>query len=269
MQLSYNACIDFQCKISRCVFSFNGTIALGILYLDLSYPTMLQWCLYATLLSFFHFMEFFVTAFKQKLENVKYESFVINHSKSYTVAAIVSLFFRELFHVMFNLNVYVDQASWLEYWIESYFFGELKHNSTICLFGVAMVLSGQFLRSSAMWNCGEHFAHNIMVEKDENHKLVTTGIYKWLRHPSYAGWFYWSIGTQLILCNPVCACGYTYASWSFFHARIPYEEALLLKFYKSQYKKYMESTIVGIPFIHTVIVRPGSARFHSKLSQEE
>lgn len=23
------------------------------------------------------------------------------------------------------------------------------------------------------------------------------------RHPSYMGWFWWSIGTQLLLCNPV------------------------------------------------------------------
>ncbi len=40
-----------------------------------------------------------------------------------------------------------------------------------------------------------------------------------LRHPSYFGWFYWSVGTQILLGNPVCSVLYTYAAWSFFHKR--------------------------------------------------
>lgn len=41
---------------------------------------------YMALLSTFHFLEFFVTAVKQP-STVTYDSFVINHSKSYTIAA--------------------------------------------------------------------------------------------------------------------------------------------------------------------------------------
>src|SRR4051812_31669288 len=48
------------------------------------------------------------------------------------------------------------------------------------------------------------------------------------RHPSYVGWFYWSVGTQLLLCNPLCTVLYGLAAWAFFKDRIPYEEALLL-----------------------------------------
>jgi protein-S-isoprenylcysteine O-methyltransferase Ste14 len=57
-----------------------------------------------------------------------------------------------------------------------------------------------------------------------------------LRHPSYFGWFYWSIGTQIILCNPICVVFYSYATWKFFAGRIPYEESLLEKFYPVSYK---------------------------------
>jgi protein-S-isoprenylcysteine O-methyltransferase Ste14 len=31
-----------------------------------------------------------------------------------------------------------------------------------------------------MWHCGEHFSHIIMHERREEHKLVTTGIYKYV-----------------------------------------------------------------------------------------
>eukprot|EP01034_Spumella_vulgaris_P024493 gene24493-30844_t len=100
-----------------------------------------------------------------------------------------------------------------------------------------------------MWQCGAHFSHLIMHEKTDAHKLITTGVYSYLRHPSYFGWFYWSVGTQLILCNPVCTVLYAIASWSFFKDRIPYEEQLLLKFYGDEYTKYAQQTVIGIPFV--------------------
>jgi len=72
---------------------------------------------------------------------------------------------------------------------------------------------------------------------------------RYLRHPSYFGWFYWSVGTQLVLCNPICTIAYAAAAWYFFHDRIPYEETLLVKFYGEKYTKYAESTVIGIPGI--------------------
>ena len=42
------------------------------------------------------------------------------------------------------------------------------------------------------------------------------------------------MGTQVLLCNPLCAVAYTLAAWRFFADRIPYEEHLLASFYPSQ-----------------------------------
>jgi protein-S-isoprenylcysteine O-methyltransferase len=70
-----------------------------------------------------------------------------------------------------------------------------------------------------------------------------------LRHPAYFGWFYWSVGTQLLLCNPVCSAGYLLAAWSFFRDRIPAEEHYLAQFYGEKYVRYAQSTIIGIPGI--------------------
>lgn len=73
--------------------------------------------------------------------------------------------------------------------------------------------------------------------------------HSYLRHPSYFGWFYWSVGTQLLLCNPLCTAAYAYAAWTFFSGRIPYEEALLVDFYGAEYVQYARSTVIGIPGI--------------------
>ena len=102
----------------------------------------------------------------------------------------------------------------------------------------------------SMMTAKSNFTHVIKDEKDDSHVLVTTGIYSWMRHPSYFGWFYWSIGTQLLLCNPICFLGYTYASWKFFDDRIRYEEYNLINFFDQQYIEYMKNTPVRIPFIY-------------------
>jgi len=191
-------------------------------------PVVRQWSLYFGLLCLFHFLEFFTTAVRQPT-SLGYSSFVVNHSTSYTVAAL---------------------ASWVEFWLESLLLrGAFKHNATCLGVGLALVLGGQAVRTWAMWSCGEHFDHQIMERRKEGHKLVTGGIYAVLRHPSYFGWFYWSVGTQVLLGNPVCAVLYAVASWQFFSNRIPYEEETLVSFYKQAYVDYMRNTWIGIPLV--------------------
>ena len=58
---------------------------------------------------------------------------------------------------------------------------------------------------------GSNFDHIVQSNKDSGHQLVTTGVYTYLRHPSYCGWFWWSIGTQVLLCNPLCIVAYAVA----------------------------------------------------------
>ncbi|CAN0535280.1 unnamed protein product, partial [Ectocarpus sp. 8 AP-2014] len=63
--------------------------------------------------------------------------------------------------------------------------------------GVALALIGHWFRVGAMWTAGSNFNHEIMQRREESHQLVTSGVYRFLRHPSYFGWFWWSLGTQV------------------------------------------------------------------------
>lgn len=49
-----------------------------------------------------------------------------------------------------------------------------------------------------------NFTHAIASQRTERHRLVTHGVYGYMRHPGYAGWALWAIGTQVLLANPVC-----------------------------------------------------------------
>ncbi|KAJ1458121.1 isoprenylcysteine carboxyl methyltransferase putative [Pelagophyceae sp. CCMP2097] len=189
------------------------------------------WSAYAFALCFFHASEFLTTAlFKPR--DVSFDSWLLDHSLEYKLAAL---------------------ASALEFWIERYFFPTLKQTFPITMaLGLCVVVLGNGVRMVAMWQCGENFSHVIMTSRDDKHKLVTDGVYAYLRHPAYFGWFWWSVGTQVLLSNPICFIGYFWASRAFFAHRIPYEEATLHHFYPVEYAAYVRRSRIGIPFIQFI-----------------
>lgn len=152
-----------------------------------------------------------------------------------------------------------------EYLLTLYFFPSLKAPyRLISLFGIGMVLAGQTLRSAAMIHAATNFSHAVAFRKRAEHVLVTDGVYAWFRHPSYAGFFYWALGTQVVLLNPVSFLGYAIVMWRFFYRRtrgelfvLDYhvadvraaEEAALIKFFGEQYVEYRKRVGTKIPFV--------------------
>jgi protein-S-isoprenylcysteine O-methyltransferase len=116
-----------------------------------------------------------------------------------------------------------------------------------------LLLISQAVRSLAMITCGESFNHLIQTQKKDNHVLITHGIYKYLRHPSYVGFHYWSVGSQLLLNNPISSILFSYASWMFFRRRIPYEERSLMHHFPNEYAAYSRKARIMIPFIPSPI----------------
>ncbi|RMJ23648.1 carboxyl methyltransferase [Aspergillus sp. HF37] len=108
---------------------------------------------------------------------------------------------------------------------------------------------GQGIRSLAMVQAASNFNHNVQVERKEGHVLVRHGVYGVLRHPSYFGFFWWGLGTQLMLGNVVCLAGYAVVLWRFFYKRVHREEEFLVAFFGDEYVDYRKHTWVGIPFI--------------------
>lgn len=57
--------------------------------------------------------------------------------------------------------------------------------------------TGEVLRKAAMMTAKTNFNHIVQSVREDGHQLVTHGVYALCRHPSYVGWFLWSIGTQV------------------------------------------------------------------------
>ena len=138
--------------------------------------------------------------------------------------------------------------SQLEFFLELSMFPELKQHKSL-YFGIVLCVLGQAVRWTAMVTAAQNFTHIISDKRKSNHELVTNGVYALMRHPSYAGWFWWSIGTQILLGNPVCAVLYSLTSWYFFKERIEYEEKRLRQFFGDDYDDYCARVLSGVPFV--------------------
>ncbi len=120
----------------------------------------------------------------------------------------------------------------------------------VCLrTGLLITLAGQALRSLAMVHAAANFSHSVAYRKREDHELVTRGVYAYSRHPSYVGFFWWSLGSQLLLANPLALAVFFASLWRFFSARIRGEEAYLIEFFGQEYKDYKKRVGTKIPFI--------------------
>mmetsp|Transcript_6596 Transcript_6596/g.10271 ORF Transcript_6596/g.10271 Transcript_6596/m.10271 type:complete len:188 (-) Transcript_6596:933-1496(-) len=187
---------------------------------------MTSFILFLCILGFFHLSEFFLV-YRYNRRELGWHSFLI--SKDYCLAMLLSV---------------------VEYWLEVWYAPWLKRLSWTTYAGVMLVILGEFIRKAAMITAGQNFTHLIATFKYKQHILVTRGIYRYVRHPGYLGWFIWSISTQVVLANPICLIIFSIVSWRFFATRIPFEEHYLTSFFGEQYRKYKSQTPTYLPFIH-------------------
>ncbi|KAL0479421.1 protein-S-isoprenylcysteine O-methyltransferase [Acrasis kona] len=137
-----------------------------------------------------------------------------------------------------------------EFFIELIWFPSIKKSPYFMYAGIILVIFGEFLRKGAMLTAKESFTHLIKVSKRKEHVLVTEGVYKFIRHPGYLGWFIWAPSTQLILMNPISFGLFLSWAWYFFYDRIPYEEQYLINMFGEEYINYKARTKTWIPFIN-------------------
>jgi protein-S-isoprenylcysteine O-methyltransferase len=140
-------------------------------------------------------------------------------------------------------------TSFIEYFIEFYFFQKYKFNLLLFLVGFMMLVVGQFFRIAALFTAQKNFTHLISYKKKVDHILVKTGVYSISRHPSYFGYFIWCVGCQILCMNFICIVGFTLVLWNFFNQRIKEEELMLISFFGDEYLEYKKCTPILIPCI--------------------
>ncbi len=113
--------------------------------------------------------------------------------------------------------------------------------------GILLMLAGLALRWYAIRTLGASFTRDLAVRAGQ--RVVDTGLYRYIRHPSYSGTLLTCLGIGLAMTNGasliaimVCAvAGHLY--------RVHLEEGLLCEQLGEPYRAYMRRTRRFVPFV--------------------
>ena len=181
-----------------------GAALLGTILLAAQSNPLWRATFFLAVVSLFHFLEYYITA-RYNTPVADIAAFLLSQNGwAYDIA---------------------NAAAFLECLLTQYFFGHahfvprVLRDSSLAL-GFVILVVGQVSRSTAMAQAGTNFNHTVQDQKKMGHELVTSGLYAWLRHPSYFGFWWWALGTQIVLGNTVCLVGDAVILWRFFSKRI-------------------------------------------------
>ncbi len=88
------------------------------------------------------------------------------------------------------------------------------------------------------------------LEVREQHKLVTEGLYRYVRHPMYTAFFMWAVAQALLLPNWYAGPAGLVGFGTLFLFRVGREEAMMLESFGEEYRAYMARTARLIPHIY-------------------
>jgi len=88
---------------------------------------------------------------------------------------------------------------------------------------------------------------SVTLEVRENHRLITHGTYRLVRHPMYSALFLCAIGQALVLPNWVAGPSYLLALVILFAFRVGAEEKMMLETFGNEYAAYMTKTKRLVP----------------------
>lgn len=121
----------------------------------------------------------------------------------------------------------------------------LQYARFIYYIGITLICIGLIIRWIAILKLKKFFTVNVSIA--ENQRLVQSGIYRYIRHPSY-------LGSLLSFCG----LGFAFNNWltfsiifipifSAFYYRIQIEEKLLNQVFGTQYSQYSKKSWKLIP----------------------
>jgi protein-S-isoprenylcysteine O-methyltransferase Ste14 len=113
--------------------------------------------------------------------------------------------------------------------------------------GLALLVLGGTLRVAAVFALGHRFTGIVAIQKE--HRLLTSGLYRHIRHPSYAGLLLYLAGFVLVFR---CWLGLLLvaATLAVLVARMNAEEALLGSEFGEEYASYRRRTWRLVPWVY-------------------
>ena len=115
-------------------------------------------------------------------------------------------------------------------------------------FGVVAIAMGSLLRRHCFRLLGASFTGDVRAAPDQ--RIITTGAYRLLRHPSYTAGMLMNIGFGLTLGNWASLALLALAAFGVYRYRIGVEERALLTVVGEPYRQFIRTRRRLIPFVY-------------------
>jgi protein-S-isoprenylcysteine O-methyltransferase Ste14 len=104
--------------------------------------------------------------------------------------------------------------------------------------GIAIFVASLYVFWRAHYDLGRNWSPTLQIL--EGHKLITKGIYAYIRHPMYASEWLWVFAQPLLLQNWIAGVGAALLFIPFYFGRVAGEERMMLKQFGKEYEAYMQ-----------------------------
>ena len=88
---------------------------------------------------------------------------------------------------------------------------------------------------------------SVTLEIRETHQLVTTGVYRFVRHPMYAAFFLWAVAQALLIPNWIAGPAGLAGFGTLFALRLPREERMMEATFGDAWRAYAARTARVLP----------------------
>ncbi len=126
-------------------------------------------------------------------------------------------------------------------------FADYGFRPTQAWLGVLFALGALLLFHSTHLALGRNWSVSLQLRKD--HQLITSGIYRNIRHPMYTAFWLWAIAQACLLPNWFAGFAGLVGFGLLFFGRIAREEQMMLESFGDEYREYMSRTYRVIPLI--------------------
>jgi protein-S-isoprenylcysteine O-methyltransferase Ste14 len=111
--------------------------------------------------------------------------------------------------------------------------------------GIALMIAGLWLFYRSHVDLGTNWSITLQVR--ENHRLMTNGVYRKIRHPMYASMFLLGIAHLLFVPNWIVGPAYLVSFWILYAIRVGREERMMLDRFGAEYEEYRKRTGRVVP----------------------
>jgi protein-S-isoprenylcysteine O-methyltransferase Ste14 len=134
-------------------------------------------------------------------------------------------------------------------WVSSPLFAVAEYplHPTVFAAGVLAAALGLWLLRRSHIELGKNWSISLALR--EEHQLVTSGIYRYVRHPMYTSIFLYALGQALVVPNWIAGPANLVAFLVLFAMRVKVEERMMVDKFGDQYRNYMTKTKRLIPYI--------------------